>query len=1305
MSLDLLRQLKSLTARLTHWHLRWLKRLVLTCGLLLSLCALLWQFWLVPRLNDYKPWLEQMLSQRIGAPVRIAKLSGGWEGIRPQLALQRFQLLNAQQHAALEFSNMEGSLSWWHLLLGQLNFSHLHLQAPQLDIVRLKNRQWQIAGITLAGGQHSDGQLLNWLLEQGELTISRGILRLEDQRGEFPALSADNVQLNVQNWFSRHKLLLKFSPTQLAGSPVELSANLSGSDVNQLAQWSGWLKFELPRANLSHAAPWLSPLLPQLQVRSGIGALALKLELADGKLEGVASDLKLTQWRLKLANQPELDLPLFNGRIIWQDRDQLRTLQILAEQIDGAGQTLCRNCELEYLQTAQSQTLTARNWSLAGLNAYSVFFPASLSQYRHAQLGGTLEKFSVEWPGRWPLEPNAPLPAVRDLKVELETSQFALKNAPAWPEVAGIDIDLQFEPRGGRLKLLGQNAQFNYPAQFLEPMQFSRLQTQVDWQREGKGWALNIDGFKAVSDELDLAAEGRYSWPGQGMGQVDVSANINRLAANRVFAYLPRVLSDDVLIWLKTSLLAGEAQKGQLIWRGDVAQFPYTLGTPAAKAGQFMVKTQAANVTINYGDDWPVITKVDGQVLIDGMQLTVDAQRGDITGTAFDKVKVTIPNLEQQQHVLVDGRLKGKTADFLYFVQHSPVRQATHGFLNELKSEGSGELALQLDIPIEDIEQTRIKGQFAFTGNQLNFGATIPVLTQAKGAVSFTESSMKVLPSTAKALGGSVIIQGQTDAKGELLLSLKGQAELAQTLQYYAPPLSSWLQGSVPFQANLQVDEDSYALNLSSELQGGIVNLPAPLGKTAQQTRPFRLKVSREHALPRLDLSYGKALQAALLLSSEPAALRGKVLLANETSATVLSQLTLDGKGIQIGGQWSQLNLNDWLPMLSVAQPSGKSVAKTIPQIVIDQLGFDQVNVAGKVLSDVVVSGQLSDKGLQASLSSQQIAGDVQWQIANNRIHAQLQKLWLPLKNASTANNALDKKGKFLPRGPLAEPAKEELEDWLNWPALHLVANDFRFKSIELGTLTLQSKPQNRGIDFDELSLRNPDGQITFEGQWFKQDFSERTQAKVRVESPNLGKLLKRLGYPEAMKQAPLHFYGDGQWQGAPWSPEWNTLNGKMDLTIGAGQFTKLEPGVGRFISILSLQALPRRLKLDFSDVFSAGFEFDEISGSATIEQGVARTNNLKINGPAAKVRFSGDANFVAGTQHLRVRIVPSIGGAVALGVGVLNPLAGLATLAVQSVMDNPLGELVAYEFQIDGSMSDPQIKKIGVKPESPRLN
>jgi uncharacterized protein YhdP len=64
---------------------------------------------------------------------------------------------------------------------------------------------------------------------------------------------------------------------------------------------------------------------------------------------------------------------------------------------------------------------------------------------------------------------------------------------------------------------------------------------------------------------------------------------------------------------------------------------------------------------------------------------------------------------------------------------------------------------------------------------------------------------------------------------------------------------------------------------------------------------------------------------------------------------------------------------------------------------------------------------------------------------------------------------------------------------------------------------------------------------------------------------------------------------------------------------IEKGQFLKSEPGAARLLGVLSLQALPRRLMLDFSDVFGEGFAFDFVRGDVRIEQGVATTNNFQM--------------------------------------------------------------------------------------------
>ena len=77
-----------------------------------------------------------------------------------------------------------------------------------------------------------------------------------------------------------------------------------------------------------------------------------------------------------------------------------------------------------------------------------------------------------------------------------------------------------------------------------------------------------------------------------------------------------------------------------------------------------------------------------------------------------------------------------------------------------------------------------------------------------------------------------------------------------------------------------------------------------------------------------------------------------------------------------------------------------------------------------------------------------------------------------------------------------------------------------------------------------------------------------------------------------------------------------------MDLE--RGQFLKAEPGLAKLLGVLSLQSLPRRLTLDFRDVFSEGFAFDFVRGDVAIAQGIAATNNLQMKGVNAAVLMVG---------------------------------------------------------------------------------
>jgi len=167
-------------------------------------------------------------------------------------------------------------------------------------------------------------------------------------------------------------------------------------------------------------------------------------------------------------------------------------------------------------------------------------------------------------------------------------------------------------------------------------------------------------------------------------------------------------------------------------------------------------------------------------------------------------------------------------------------------------------------------------------------------------------------------------------------------------------------------------------------------------------------------------------------------------------------------------------------------------------------------------------------------------------------------------------------------------------------------------------------------------------------------------------------------------------------WIGSPFAPDYPSMTGQVSISLDAGAFLKAEPGAARLLGVFSLQALPRRLSLDFRELTDQGFAFDNVTGDLAIGGGVARTNNLRIRGAAAAVLMEGSADIGRETQDLRVVVVPEINaGTASLAFAAINPAVGLGTFLAQYFLRKPLSEAGTREYRISGPWDDPKVERV----------
>jgi len=264
------------------------------------------------------------------------------------------------------------------------------------------------------------------------------------------------------------------------------------------------------------------------------------------------------------------------------------------------------------------------------------------------------------------------------------------------------------------------------------------------------------------------------------------------------------------------------------------------------------------------------------------------------------------------------------------------------------------------------------------------------------------------------------------------------------------------------------------------------------------------------------------------------------------------------------------------------------------------------------------------------------------------------------------------------------------------YPAHDVEIGSLPRRGREYGQLRLKASQQGRDWRIDQVRLVAPEYQLEASGLWQAWRSRPSTDISVELRTSDSGRYLERLGYGSMIKAAPATLKGSLRWRGPPTDIDRASLSGQLRLEARRGQFLKADPGAARLLGIVSLQALPRRITLDFRDVFSEGLAFDEIESDLTVNDGVIRTDRFFIDAPAAKVYIKGQADLGRETQDLQIKVAPAMDAAT-IGALIANPVAGLAVFIAQQLLDDPLGKLITFSYHVTGTWSDPLVTRQGV--------
>jgi uncharacterized protein (TIGR02099 family) len=634
-------------------------------------------------------------------------------------------------------------------------------------------------------------------------------------------------------------------------------------------------------------------------------------------------------------------------------------------------------------------------------------------------------------------------------------------------------------------------------------------------------------------------------------------------------------------------------------------------------------------------------------------------------------VRVAIPRLGAADARLeIQGGAQGPTAQFLQYIRVSPLRRLAGDFADEADAKGEGRLRLQLGIPLAKGDEVHVQGDYRFSGNSLVLDPALPPVERATGTVSFTESSVQVSETSGRFLGGPFAVNGGSRRDGGLTLIARGAFTVAALEPMLDPSWRGLVKGGAPYTATvLSRGKRPTRIVVESTLAGVASDLPAPLDKAAGSTLPLRVSLAASEGSEHLFVTLGRVLRAELRRSGDAKRLERAAVALDPPQGGRLRMPEERGTVLAYG-KLESLDLDRWLQL--AGSGGGESGLKLATDLAIGKL-----DAFGRRMENITVKATAETGGWSAALESKDILGNVSFRSAEGG------------KLVARMSRFVD---------PPESPAAGSARDLSDLPAVDLVADSFNFRGKEFGSMQVVARLEGRDWVLERLAMRNLDGSLIGTGRW-RIGEGASTSLVVDVDASDVGRLLERFGYPGMVRGGSAQGQMSVRWNGNPAPVDYASLSGNVSLHAKNGQFLEIDPGVGKLLSLLSLQMLPQRITLDFSDVFSKGFRWNRIDATAQIANGVIETRDFRMQGSAADVTMTGTVDLARETQDVHLRVSPALGASAATVVGVFNPIAGIATYIGQKALKDPLGQIFSYEYAVTGSWASPNVVKL--KPVS----
>lgn len=1253
-----------------------IRKVVISCCLLLLVLVTLYVSiarQLIVWVSDYKFQLQNTLAETLKTPVTIGDLKGSWDILSPTLTAYNVHIGNQEQNLevdqlTLEIDIPQSILNW------QLRVDTIHAENLQLQIRENNPEIWSIGGIPRGKDPITPEIVLTQLQRFEKISISNSTISIHPYQQAVRTFTHVNASLtHFNDEDMRLDGILYVDDEQ----PLVVSANAS-IEPNKWQKFDGNFYVNIPYLDwqswipVDIDLPWQ---ITKLKLGGEIWGTAKRGKLYSATVNTKGSQLTLQSKPNKTVSMEDIHLQAWfntnykdhvtlqiNDLSFTSNKTPFEKINLFAEQ---------RIVDKQPRWDVQANTLHIEN-ILPSVTALATIPENIQKAISEVAPTGIIHNIRAKW------YPEKPLIDSLSFSAELEKVSFkAYKDTVGAGNISG---KIEGNIKQGHLDLDTEDFSLHIAKIYNKPWHYFNAKTTLNWSYDGSAVSIFSPLMQLKGEEGDLVGDMMIRlFPENPIDDyMDLRVNIANGDASYTPKYIPsKANMDPALVhWLNTAIKKGNIETGYFQYQGSLSSH-----TPP-NAHTLLLYMKPNNTELDYQAPWLPIKQIDGEVFVDPAGVRVIATKGIISNSQLTDIEVNIPHVEKPAitQLYAKAKIKSTLDDTLHILKNSPPELAK--VFQEWQGKGNLTGDLQLAIPLAKNHQPIVITNFTTRGAQLNLQHPVPPLTNITG--NFRYDSTKGLSSPAvsayafgKPLKGSITAQGN---KGQPISNIKakGTVDVTKLADWFLLPKQSWpFSGNTAYEFELILGKIN-ELKVSSNFQGVALYLPAPFAKEPEEKQDFSYQMKfAENQRTELQVDYGNLISSAISMDSRQQDWRGELLI-NQGQANFSNK-----KGLQVRGNLGHTNIEDW-QALYVDYLSNYTSNKS-----------NKVTDVSNIRSVDIRIGQLAGFGIpiqQAALYMQP-TGENGWRLDINsasvagRITApQVNQLpfFVYLNYLKVPKSMLDS---FKKQNVVSD------FDHNSIPSVRLSIQKLYLDEKLIGTINFENTVTRQGLKVSNIALDLNGLHVVGNLDW---NIGQNTAFNGMLGGKNLEDILSRFDIKPTITAKSFKVVINGNWVGSPadFAPE--NFTGLLAPELREGRLLSVDgssTNILRIFGILNSEAISRRLRLDFTDLYKAGLSYDKIEGEFRVDNGVLHTNKpFLFEGPSMVMTMTGQVNTKTQEVDANLRVGVPLGSNISIATLAVAPPIGGALLVVDYFLGNQLMKLVAVNYSITGNWNNPVI-------------